>query len=137
MCDIRRLKIAGNISEELAKHFARKLNNLKEAVEPNLDLEDFSLEQHGPFGLLEQSDKNLSAIGLPENLAHIMSEWVSRLEVAGEIFYILYVMADNDYVTQVYLPDAIMTEAIRLWLSEQPVEEEGADNNESESSHPF
>lgn len=124
ICDIRRLKLAGSIPTALAEHFARKLNHLKEALAPELDLEDFSLELHGVFGVLEAGDKDLTAIGLPEDLALIMPEWMSRLEVGGEAYYVLYIMADNDYIDQVYLPDAILPGILRLWLSEQPVEEE-------------
>lgn len=137
ICDIRRLKLSGSISTELAEHFARKLNRLKEALAPELDLEDFSLELHGMFGVLEASDKDLTAIGLPKDLALIMPEWVSRLEVGGEVYYILYIMADNDYIDQVYLPDTIMPAIIRLWLSEQPVEEESGAAETDGINQPF
>lgn len=137
ICDIRRLKLAGSISTELAEHFARKLNHLKEALAPELDLEDFSLEFHGVFGVLEASDQNLTAIGLPEDLALIMPEWVSRLEVGGEKYYVLYLLYDNDGVDQVYLPDAIMPGIIRLWLSEQPVEEESGEAETDGVKQPF
>jgi hypothetical protein len=137
ICDIRRLKLAGSISTELAEHFARKLNRLKEALAPELDLEDFSLEFHGVFGVLEASDQNLTAIGLPEDLALIMPEWVSRLEVGGEKYYVLYLLYDNDGVDQVYLPDAVMPGIIWRWLSEQPVEEESSEGESSDAIHPF
>jgi hypothetical protein len=138
ICDVRRLQLAGAISPELAEHFARKMSRLKEALEPEIDLEEFNLEFHGVFGVLEASDQDMTAIHLPKNLAHIMPEWVSRLEVAGEIFYVLYVLVSNDEVIQVYLPDTIMADKIRLWLSEQPAEEEGDDyGDESELSQPF
>ena len=136
ICDIRRLKLGGSISTELAEHFARKLNHLKGALAPELDLEDFSLEFHGMFGVLEASDKDLSAIGLPKDLDLIMPEWISQLKVGGEVYYILYIMADNDYIDEVYLPDAIIPGFIRLWLSELPVEEEGTDDDDS-IEHPF
>lgn len=136
ICDIRRLKLAGSISTELAEHFARKLNRLKEALAPELDLEDFSLEFYGMFGVLEASDKDLSAIGLPKDLALIMPEWISQLKVGGEVYYVLYIMADNDYIDEVYLPDAIVPAVVRLWLSEQPVEEEGTDDDDA-TEHPF
>ena len=130
ICDIRRLKVDEIISVELAQHYVRKLNALKEAFKPEIDLEDFSLEQYGAFGLLEKGDKNITAIGLPEELAEIMPEWISRLEIPGNIYYILYIMADNDHVVQIYLPDSIMEETIRLWLSAQPIEEEeGSETN--------
>jgi hypothetical protein len=129
ICDLRRLKLAGAISPELAEHFARKMNKLHQTVAPELGLEDFSLEFYGVFGIVEAQDQDLSGIGLPESLALVMPEWVSRLAVGGETYYVLYIMADNDLIDQVYLPDAIMAGKIRLWLSEQPVEE-GADGED-------
>ena len=130
ICDIRRLKFDEIISVELAQHFAGKLNALKEALEPEINLEDFSLEQHGAFELLEKEDKNITSIGLPKTLDEIMPEWISRLEIAAKIYYIFYIMADNDHVIQIYLPDSIMEETIRLWLSAQSIEEEeGSETN--------
>lgn len=136
MADIRRLKLAGSISAELAAHFARKMDRLKDNLAPELDLEDFNLEMHGVFGVLEASDQDLTAIGLPESLALIMPEWVSRLEVDDEVYYVLYLLYDNDGIDQVYLPDAIMVDEIRLWLSEQPVEEE-SEVDADDAIHPF
>ena len=124
MSNVRQLKLAGSISPELAAHFARKMNHLKENLAPELDLEDFNLEMHGVFGVLEASDHDLTAIGLPESLALIMPEWVNRLEVAGEVYYVIYFMVDNDMIDQVYIPEEGIADKIRLWLSDQPVEEE-------------
>ncbi|TWH45162.1 hypothetical protein [Sporomusa sp. KB1] len=137
MADVRRLKLAGSISSELAAHFARKMNQLKENFAPELDLEEFNLETYGVFGILEASDQDLTVIGLPESLALIMPEWVSRLAVGGEVYYIMYIMADNDYIDQVYLPDAIMPDILRLWLSEQPVEEESGEAETDGVNQPF
>ena len=138
LSDIRKLNVSKLISEPLARHLERKLAELKTALEPDAKIEDFSLAMHGPFGVLEAGDRNLSAIGLPESLAEVMPEWVSRLSVAGEVYYVLYVMADNDYVVQVYLPDSIVEGAIRAWLAEQPAEEErGEYGEEFEPVQPF
>ena len=136
--DIHKLKASGVISQPLARHLERKLAALKVALEPETDMAEFSLAMHGPFGILEAGDKNLSAIGLSESLAEVMPEWVSRLEVSGEVYYVLYVMSDNDYVVQVYLPDDIVEGTIRAWLNEQPAEEEGGDyGDEFEPSQSF
>lgn len=127
LADIHRLQESQSISGDLVRHLQNKLAALQMALEPDTDLEQFSLAIHGPIGLLEKGDRNLAAIGLPESLDEIMPEWVSRVEVAGGIHYVLYVMADNDYMMQVYLPDAILEEEMRLWLLEQSIEEESGD----------
>ena len=138
LSDIRKLNVSKLISEPLARHLERKLAALKTVLEPDGKIEDFSLAMHGPFGVLEAGDRSLSAIGLPESLAEVMPEWVSRLSVAGEVYYVLYVMSDNDYIVQVYLPDSIVEGTIRAWLDEQPAEEEGGEyGDESEPAHPF
>lgn len=137
MADIRCFNENHVIPSELAKHLEKKLKALSVALEPGTDLESFSLEMYGPFGLMEKGDKNLVPIGLPESLSQIMPEWVSRLELTEELYYILYVMADNEYVVQVYFPANILEEDIRLWLSEQPVEEEGSDETDAYEDVPY
>ena len=138
IADIERLRANHLISESLAIHLEKKLVALRVALEPETDMTEFSLTMHGPFGILEAGDKNLSAIGLPQSLAEIMPEWVSRLALSGEVYYILYVLTDNDYVVQVYLPDAILEATVRAWLDEQPAEEEGGEyGDEYQQTHPF
>ncbi len=129
--DICQLQEAGHIFPELAKHFLQKFEKLHRVLDPDCDINSFSLESHGPFGLLEVGDRDLTGMGLPESLAEIMPEWISRLSLAGELCYILYVMANNDYVLQIYLPDTILEDIVRAWLNEQPAEEEeGGDDSE-------
>lgn len=96
--DIQCLEDSTRISKPLARHLKKKLMALSQALEPDRDTSVFSLVTHGPFAVLEAGDKNLSAIGLPESLAEVMPEWVSRLVVDNEVYYILYIMSDNDYV---------------------------------------
>ena len=79
---------------------------------PQREIFNFSLEQHGYIGILEAGDMSLQAIGLPASLEQIMPEWVSRLPLEDELYYILYVMADNDCVIQVYLPKTLVAGAL-------------------------
>ena len=44
--DIHSLYSSGAISNPLAQHLERKLSKLQQAVEPETELLDFSLEQH-------------------------------------------------------------------------------------------
>ena len=103
----------------------------------NIHMIDFSLEQHGYIGILEAGDTSLQAIGLPASLEQIMPEWVSRLPLEDELYYILYVMADNDCVIQVYLPKTLVAGALEAWLEEQPLEEEEEDEEEMGHAEPF
>lgn len=134
MNDIRRLAQSGLIPSDLASHLDKKVRRLHEALEPETPLEDFCLEAHGLIGILEKGDRSLKEIGMPEDLSLIMPEWISRLTLpeSGNVF-ILYVMATNDEVIQVYLPEDVMPDAVRLWLSEQPLEEEAEGGEEDEN----
>ena len=129
--DIHSLYSSGAISNPLAQHLERKLSKLQQAVEPERELDEFSLEQHGYIGVLEAGDTSLQALGLPASLEQIMPEWVSRLPLEDEIYYILYVMTDNDCVIQVYLPKTLVAGALEAWLEEQPLEEEEEDEEHS------
>ena len=122
--DIANEQERSGISAALAAHLTQKLESLRFALEPETNREDFTLKSHGPIGLMEQGDPNLSAIGLPEKLDQIQPEWVSWLQVGEEAYHVLYVLSDNDYLPQVYLPDRVLSEELRLWLAEQAAEEE-------------
>ena len=126
--DIARLQHENHLSNPLAQHLRRKLSALQQALEPDTSLTEFSLLHHGFIGVLEPGDRTLSAIGLPESLAHIMPEWVSKLELSGELYYVLYVMSDNDCVIQIYLPEPLLWDSLQTWLSQQPLEEEEEDD---------
>ena len=126
--DIARLQQEHHLSIPLAQHLQRKLSTLQQALEPDTLWGEFSLLHHGFIGVLEPGDRTLSAIGLPESLAHIMPEWVSKLELSGELYYVLYVMSDNDCVIQIYLPEPLLWDSLQTWLSQQPLEEEEEDD---------
>ena len=135
--DLQMLEKTGKLSSGLAEHLNRKMRQLQQVVEPETMLEAFSLEQHGYIGVLEAGDTSLQAIGLPASLEQIMPEWVSRLPLEDELYYILYVMADNDCVIQVYLPKTLVAGALEAWLEEQPLEEEEEDEEEMGHAEPF
>lgn len=75
------------------------------------------MEMHGVFGVLEASDRDLTALGLPESLAFVMPEWVSCLKLKMSTYYVCF-MADNDCIDQIYVPEEGIAEKIWLWLSE-------------------
>ena len=135
--DLQTLEKSGKLSSGLVEHLTRKLRRLQQAVEPERELGEFSLEQHGFIGILEAGDTSLQAIGLPASLEQIMPEWVSRLPLGDELYYILYVMADNDCVIQVYLPKTLVAGALEAWLEDQPLEEEEEDEEEMGHAEPF
>jgi hypothetical protein len=135
--NVRMLHEQQKITQELAQHLVRKITSLQQALEPDIEVNDFSLVASGSIGILTEKDHDLSDMGLPASLDQIMPEWVSRLELnKDQIYYIVYCMSDNDQVQQIYLPDALAKGAIYRWLSEQPVEEEG-DDQYADQDQPF
>ncbi len=126
--DIQQLSMNGTVSAELVEHFIRKVNRYQDAWRSKCGLQEFSLETYGSIGLIEQGDQSLASIGLSEDLANIMPEWVSRLELAEATYYVLYITKEDGHVLQIYLPDNVMSEAIHFWLSKQPVEEEAGES---------
>ena len=122
--DIKKLETGGKFTPELAKHFTTKINELRQEMAPEIRLDDFNLETYGSIGLLEAGDKDFTAMGLPECFDYITPEFISRIEIEGKIYYILYIMPDNDYFDEIYLPETSMTVEIREWILDQPIEEE-------------
>lgn len=129
MADIVRLEEAGAIPKELAEHLGRKLRRLHAALEPEIPLVDFSLEIHGTIAIgLFEGERSLAALGLPESLAEVFPEWISKLRVGEKGYHVVYIMQNNDSVVQLYLPDELLDQAVRYWLSEQADEEEEFDD---------
>ncbi len=123
IADIQQLKEAKIISKDLAEHLERKVRSLHTQIKQQIGRGDFSLAQYGILVLLEKGDRSLREAGLPEAMEEIMPEWVSRLEVAGEIYFILYLIGNTGSIYRVYVPNPILEEIVRYWLLEQPVEE--------------
>ena len=105
-------------------HLANKIEASRLALEPETPLSEFSLEIYGPLWLLEAGDTDLTRAGLPENLAEIWPEWVSRLELPDETCIILYLMSDNDAIDQIYVPASAMNPEIRAWADDLVTEPE-------------
>lgn len=131
--DIKRLADSGAISGPLASHLMRKIDRIRVHVDPETPIEQFQLTESGTFGVLETRDKDLHEIGVPD-LSVAMPEFVTRLGMGTETFFVAYFLSTNDVIEQVYMPDAVTAGSIRLWLSEQPLEEEtdGGDENASQ-----
>lgn len=123
--DIRKLAAEGTVSCPLAAHLTAKVERLRAALAPEVPPEAFDMGASGTgiFGLLEPGDRDLSGIGIMD-LAGMMPEFVTKLVLGAETFYVVYLMVDNDAIDQAYLPDALVEGELRLWLVEQPLEEE-------------
>jgi len=113
--DVADLVSSGKVTIELATHLQCKIET--------------SLKDRGLLAILEVHDTNLVALGISESLHLIMPEYVTHLKCRETSYYILYIMASNHHVYQLYLPDSIMDNLLRRWLMAQP-SEEGAGSND-------
>lgn len=124
LSDVRRLEAAGSVAANLAQYLERKLKVMNLAVGPEMTLVEFSLRKHGSIGILEYGDRSLAKLGLPETLDLLMPEWVSRLVVEDAMYFVAYFLHDDGNCSLCLIPEAIASDVIMTWLSNQPLEEE-------------
>lgn len=86
-------------------------------------MEQFSLEIHGPIAVLNPGEETLTGIGLSGTIHDLMVEWVSRKVIGNQEWYTIYVLADNDYMLQIYVPFDGLSPDLAEWLSEQAEED--------------
>jgi len=124
LSDVRCLEAAGSVASNLAQYLKRKIKAMHLAVEPETVLAEFSLGKHGSIGILEYGDRSLAKLGLPEALDLLMPEWVSRLTLGDTTYFVAYFLQDNGNCSRCLIPESIANDAIRVWLLNQPMEEE-------------
>ncbi|WP_319404376.1 hypothetical protein [uncultured Anaeromusa sp.] len=122
--DVKRFQEEKVVSEALAAHLLRKIQALHQALGSEAAIDAFCLQEYGMIGVFAAEDAGLQEMGLPAALDPIMPEWVSRLVLEKEEYFVLYIMADNDCIQQIYFPAKTIDKAVRKWLSSQPLEEE-------------
>ena len=124
------------ISSALGKYLENKLLVLQNRLAEESGQKVFSLKEHGPIVIIENDADDLERIGLSNDLSLIMPEWIGQLRLGKELYYVTYVLANNDYMLQIYLPELVMHDCIRKWLAQQPLEKEG-DSDAGSSEEPF
>ena len=122
--DVKKFQEEKVVSEALAAHLLRKIQALHHALGSEAAIDAFCLQEYGMIGVFAAEDAGLKEMGLPAALDQIMPEWVSRLVLEKEEYFVLYIMADNDCIQQVYFPVQTIGKAVRKWLSSQPLEAE-------------
>ncbi len=117
--DIDVFKVKQTISESMANYLKQEVQLLRDSLEPDVPLSRFSLDIHGPIAILESGEENLSRLGLPDSIFRLMPEWVSRKAIGGIMYYVVFVLADNDFMNQIYFPANNLPKSMEKWLSEQ------------------
>ncbi len=107
------------ITPAMADYLTQEMHLLRNSLEPEVPLLRFSLDIHGPIVLLEHSAENLACLGLRPDIQQIIPEWVSRKTIGSERYYVLFILADNDFIYQLYLLDHNLPEPYAEWLAEE------------------
>lgn len=123
--ELRKLRNDGNISVDLYGHLVKKLEELRNNLMPESSLEDFSLEEYGPVFVTPYAEPDFGVIGLPKDLAEVTAEKVEYISLGNEDYYVAYLMGDNDYIIQIYIPSDIEDQVLQTWLTNQMVAKEG------------
>ena len=136
--NIRKLKDEGNISAKLAEHIEAKVERLKDILEPNQDINNFLLDRYGAIGLFEACDKGFAGIGVEEPIKNIVPEWIGKMSIDDENYYLIYLVSNNDSVVQIYVPEKLVEKELLEWLSEQDIyERKDGGLNDDKCGMPF
>lgn len=117
-------KLERGLPESLVAFLERTLSELHEALEPETDFDQFSLEMYGPIYVLESGLDNctsLSKLGLFPNESGMVSyqpEWAEKNDIGDHLHWRVGVMTDNDYLFQVILPVNEFGPEVEQWLEE-------------------
>lgn len=124
MDDISLLRQAEALSPILLDEIERQLTTVHENVNDGAGIEEFSLRDIGPIVVLEPGDnvRDLEEIGLNSEDGGLLGtapEWVELLERAGQKFYSIILVINNEFSLNIYcLPETVDNET-KLWLEEQ------------------
>lgn len=136
LADLHALARNGAVSPEMAEYFEKELLLLRYSLEPEVPMERFSLDIHGPIAVLSTGEEILKGIGMPGTIRDLMVEWVSSKVIGGIQWYAIFVLADNDYMLQIYVPHDGLSPDLDEWLAEQAEEDERGEGRQPEGE-PF
>ena len=138
IANICKLRDEGTISAKLAEHIEAKVERLKDILEPKQDINNFLLDKYGTIGLFESGDKVFSGIGVEEPIKDIVPEWIGKISIEDENYYLIYLVSNNDSVVQIYVPEKLVEKELLEWLSEQDIyERKDGGLNDDKCGMPF
>ena len=127
--DLTNLKERQALPSPLLNHLEKYFYQLFEALSDNESPEEFSLEHHGYFVVLDVNDnlRDLCTVGLNhenEGLLGSRSEYVEILKLDdGNEWYKVAILYDNAYMMFFYLQPKDFDDEVQQWL-ENLVDEE-------------
>ena len=134
--ELRKLRNDGSISSDFYEHLVKKIEELRNNLTPESSLKDFSLEKYGPVVVLTDCEYDLGVLGTSKELSGVVAEKVEYVSLRNEDYYVVYLMGNNDYITQIYISADIENQALQAWLTSQMIAKDG-EKNVSKQYMPF
>lgn len=125
MKDIEIMIEEQGLVQALLHHLQTYFLELHQSIEPDTDLNKFSLEDHGYLVILEAGDdvRNLHDVGLnpeDEGLLGTYPEWVDRRKLENETeIYQIGILYNNEYMMIFYSYLNTFDKEVEEWLKEQ------------------
>ena len=120
LCQLR-----GAMKSALLSHLTEYLEALRESLEPDTAMEQFSLARHGYIVILEASDdvRDLREVGMRPEQKGLLGSWPEWVELVtledGSTIYRIGIMYDNDFMMLFYSSPGQFDEQVEEWLAEQ------------------
>lgn len=130
MSNISCVKEERRLPIKLIEFLEETFKELHESYDPEVDINHFSLEMHGPIYVLEKGLHNLvdlGKVGLFPEKNRIMGyppEWVEILDFTDCRFWRIGAMGDNGYLFQVLLQLDAFGRVVDQWLKDSLDEDE-------------
>lgn len=126
--DVEKIRQSGTVREELLERVEMAFRALHVALGGDALIEGFSLEHHGPIGIWEQGDENLSALGLQGTLEDSWPEFITRVVLpSGSYYFRVGHLLSNDFMTVLYVPAEAADPKLLSWLEENAEDGEGGE----------
>ena len=119
--DINDAKRKKTLETELLDYLEDYLHQLNKALEPETDVDKFSLEEHGHFVILEEDDEIdvLKEVGLTEGLLVSWPECVEKLSLGDKEYYKVDILYNNEYMMIFYVPSKGLDEKVKRFLEKE------------------
>ena len=118
--DIKEVRRKKTIENDLLDYLEDYLQQLNNVLEPETDVYKFSLERHGYFVVLEESDdiEVLKDVGLTEGLLGSFLEQVEKLNL-GKEYYKIDILYNNEYMMIFYVPVRGLDKKVKRFLEKE------------------
>jgi hypothetical protein len=136
--DLQELKKDEAVSSALITYTESMFTSLCQSLGDGQAVQEFTLDTHGPIGILQPGQTNLKPIGLEQELIETWPEFVEKIILSdGQTLFSVGILIDNDYVVLLYLLAKDASPSILEWLEYQaePVPEGGG--NSGYTTDPF